>query len=153
MILHVDPGSAVPPYEQIRSQAATMITTGVLPVGARLPTIRQLSKDLGLAGGTVARAYRELESEGLIATRGRHGSFVARMDGTARRSAPVGALADAAQAFAARVRQLGADPNRALEFVREAFESLDVDIERRREGPSALVPEPGGRSARVERLD
>lgn len=126
MILHVDPASAVPPYEQIRSQVATMVTTGVLPVASRLPTIRQLSKDLGLAGGTVARAYRELESEGLIATRGRHGSFVAEMDGKARRGVPVEAVADAAQAFAARVRQLGADPKRALELAREAFESLGV---------------------------
>ena len=78
---------------------------------------------------------------------------MAASDGKARRSVPVGAVADAAQAFAARVRQLGADPMRALELVREAFESLDVDIERRREGTSALVPEPGGRSSRVERLD
>lgn len=124
MILHVDPASAVPPYEQIRSQVATMVTAGVLPVDSRLPTIRQLSKDLGLAGGTVARAYRELESDGLIATRGRHGSFVAEVDGRARRGVPVEALADAAQAFAARVRQLGADPKRALELARKAFESL-----------------------------
>jgi DNA-binding transcriptional regulator YhcF (GntR family) len=127
LILHVDPGSAVPPYEQIRSQVATMVTTGVLPVGARLPTIRQLSKDLGLAGGTVARAYRELEAEGLIATRGRHGSFVAALDGTARRSAPAEALTDAAKAFAARARQLGADPKRALELAREAFDSFGAD--------------------------
>ena len=153
MILHVDPGSAVPPYEQIRSQVATMVTTGVLPVGARLPTIRQLSKDLGLAGGTVARAYRELESEGLIATRGRHGSFVAEMDGAARRSAPAGAVADAAQAFVARVRQLGADPKLALDLAREAFGSLDVGVERRRVGPSASIPDPGALSPRVERLD
>lgn len=124
MILHVDPGTAVPPYEQIRSQVATMVTARVLPVGSRLPTIRQLSKDLGLAGGTVARAYRELESEGLIATRGRHGSFVAEVDGKARRGVPVEAVADAAQAFAARARQLGADPKHALELARVAFESL-----------------------------
>jgi GntR family transcriptional regulator len=74
VILRVDPGSAVPPYEQIRTQVATMAATGVLPVGTRLPPIRQLARDLGLAGGTVARAYRELEAAGVIVTRGRHGS-------------------------------------------------------------------------------
>ena len=66
----------MPPYEQVRTQVATMAATGVLPVGSRLPTIRQLAKDLGTASGTVARAYRELESDGVITTRGRHGSFV-----------------------------------------------------------------------------
>jgi DNA-binding transcriptional regulator YhcF (GntR family) len=76
MILRVDTASAVPPYEQIRGQIATMIGTGVLPVGRRLPTIRQLAADLGLAGGTIARAYRELEQAGLIRSRGRHGTFV-----------------------------------------------------------------------------
>lgn len=126
MILHVDPASAVPPFEQIRSQVATMAATGVLPAGARLPTIRQLSKDLGLAGGTVARAYRELEADGVIATRGRHGSFVAEMNGRAPRGVPKEALADAAQAFAVQARQLGADPTRALELAQEAFESFSA---------------------------
>jgi DNA-binding transcriptional regulator YhcF (GntR family) len=124
MILHVDPASAVPPYEQIRTQVATMAATSVLPVGLRLPTIRQLSKDLGLAGGTVARAYRELEADGVIATRGRHGSFVAEMNGKAQRGVPNEALADAAQAFAVRARQLGADSTRALKLAQEAFESF-----------------------------
>jgi DNA-binding transcriptional MocR family regulator len=71
MILRVDTTAAVPPYEQIRSQIATMIATGFLQVGRRLPTIRQLATDLGLAGGTIARAYRELEQSGLIKSRGR----------------------------------------------------------------------------------
>jgi DNA-binding transcriptional regulator YhcF (GntR family) len=130
MMLHVDPASAVPPYEQIRSQVAIMAATGVLPVGSRLPTIRQLSKDLGLAGGTVARAYRELEADGVIATRGRHGSYVAEMNGKAQRGVPNEALADAAQAFAVRARQLGADSKRALKLAQEAFESFGASTDR-----------------------
>lgn len=76
MILRVDQDSAVPPYEQIRGQVATMVQTGVLVDGSRLPAIRQLAKDLGLATGTVARAYRELEADGVVETRGRHGTAV-----------------------------------------------------------------------------
>jgi DNA-binding transcriptional regulator YhcF (GntR family) len=124
MIVRVDPSSLVPPYEQIRMQIKTMTTSGVLEVGARLPTIRQLAKDLGVAGGTVARAYRELEQDGVIATRGRHGSFVAEMNGKAKRGVTDGALAEAAQSFAVRARQLGADSERALKFVQEALESF-----------------------------
>lgn len=124
MILHVDSASAVPPYEQIRSQVAIMAATGMLPVGSRLPTIRQLSKDLGLAGGTVARAYRELEADGVIATRGRHGSYVAERTGTVQRGVPKEALVEAAQAFAVRARQLGADSKHALKLAQDAFESF-----------------------------
>jgi DNA-binding transcriptional regulator YhcF (GntR family) len=114
----------VPPYEQIRAQVATMAATGVLPVGTRLPPIRQLAKDLGLAGGTVARAYRELEAAGVIVTRGRHGSFVAEPDGDPRRRVADEALAEAAHAFAVQARQLGAEPEHALRLARTALQAL-----------------------------
>jgi GntR family transcriptional regulator len=123
MIVRVNPESAVPPYEQLRSQVATMIAGGSLPPGQRLPTIRQLAADLGLAGGTVARAYRELERDGLIASRGRKGTFVA-----VERRLPEGdrdrQLEEAAGAFALQAFQLGADPRKALEKVRETLRAL-----------------------------
>jgi DNA-binding transcriptional regulator YhcF (GntR family) len=73
----VDPGLHVPPYEQIRQQLADLITGGVLNTGHRLPPIRQLAADLGLAAGTVARAYQELEAAGLVQTRRAAGTVVA----------------------------------------------------------------------------
>jgi DNA-binding transcriptional regulator YhcF (GntR family) len=106
-------------------QIATMTASGVLDVGARLPTIRQLSKDLGVAGGTVARAYRELEAERLIVTRGRHGSFVAEPNPAARDRSTT-ALREAANAFAVRAHQLGADPQGALELARQALKALPI---------------------------
>ena len=76
MHLQVDTSSPVPPYEQIRAQLQTMVTSGALPEGTRLPPIRQLAGDLGLATNTVGRAYHELEREGLVEARGRHGTIV-----------------------------------------------------------------------------
>ena len=125
MIVRVEPSSPVPPFEQIRMQIATMISSGVLEVGARLPTIRQLAKDLGLAGGTVARAFRELEADGVIVTRGRHGSFVAEPSPAASDGATT-ALREAADAFAVRAHQLGADPKGALELARKALGELST---------------------------
>ncbi len=125
VIVRVEPSSPVPPFEQIRMQIATMTTSGVLEVGARLPTIRQLAKDLGVAGGTVARAYRELEAAGVIVTRGRHGSFVAEPTPNAS-DRSINALREAADAFAVRAHQLGADPQGALELARRALHSLPV---------------------------
>ena len=123
MILNVDPASPVPPYEQIRSQIATMVATGVLPEGTRLPAIRQLSSDLGLASGTVARAYREMEAAGVISTRGRHGTFVepARNGADDRQEQE---LTEAARAFAVRARQLGVDVDPALRAAKAALEEL-----------------------------
>ena len=76
MKLELDPGSDVAPYEQVRTQIAAMVVSGELEPGQRLPTVRQLAAELGLAVNTVARAFRELESDAVIATHGRRGSFV-----------------------------------------------------------------------------
>jgi GntR family transcriptional regulator len=64
--LVVDTGSATPPYAQLHRQLETAVRAGALAPGQRLPPIRQLARDLGLAVGTVARAYRELEAAGLV---------------------------------------------------------------------------------------
>jgi DNA-binding transcriptional regulator YhcF (GntR family) len=76
VIVSVDSASPVPPYEQVRSSLAGQINDRTLPVGTKLPTVRKLAVDLGIAPNTIARAYRELEEAGLIETRGRAGSFV-----------------------------------------------------------------------------
>jgi DNA-binding transcriptional regulator YhcF (GntR family) len=115
MILRVDPSSTVPPYYQIRSQLATMIAAGQLATGERLPTIRQLSADLGLAAGTVARAFRELEQAGLITSRGRHGTFIADRPSGVRLDRER-ALLEAASAFAAQAAQAGVDPRLVLDL-------------------------------------
>lgn len=75
--LHVAETDPTPPYEQLRRQLATLIESGVLGAGARLPPVRQLAADLALATGTVARTYRELEKAGLVRTRRGAGTTVA----------------------------------------------------------------------------
>jgi DNA-binding transcriptional regulator YhcF (GntR family) len=74
--ISLDLRSAVPPYEQIRLQISSLIAVGALTAGSKLPTVRSLAADLGIAAGTVARAYKELESAGLIESRRRNGTVV-----------------------------------------------------------------------------
>ncbi len=124
MIIRLDPESAAPPYAQLREQISTMIRSGVLLEGARLPAIRHLANDLGVAVNTVGRAYRELELEGLVAPMGRHGTVVRTR--TAR-SAPArrAEVASAATTFAIEAHHRGATLDQALDAVRAAFTHLD----------------------------
>lgn len=73
----IDLGTATPPYEQVQTQIASLIAVGELAPGTRLPTVRSLAADLGVAAGTVARAYKQLEAAGYVATNRRQGTVVA----------------------------------------------------------------------------
>ena len=114
--LAIDAASATPPFEQLRAQLAEQIRGGALPPGERLPTVRRLADDLGLAVNTVARAYRELEAEGLVETRGRNGTVVSWSPDSGTRE-----LEQAAAAFAARARSLGVPPDAARSLIDRAL--------------------------------
>ncbi|THA27150.1 GntR family transcriptional regulator [Streptomyces sp. RKND-216] len=118
----VDADAAEAPYEQLRAQIAEQARAGALPVGYRLPTVRGLAGELGLAANTVAKAYRALETDGVIETRGRNGTFVAAAGDAADRE-----LADAAQTFARRARRLGADRATARAAAEDALRAAFID--------------------------
>ena len=104
------------PYEQLRAQIADRARSGKLPAGFKLPTVRGLAEELGLAANTVAKAYRALEADGVIETRGRNGTFVAAAGEGAAREA-----AGAAQAYAERAHRLGLTREQAVEAATEAL--------------------------------
>ena len=116
--------SPVPPFEQIRAQIASLITVGTLAPGTRLPTVRSLASDLGLAAGTVARAYKELELAGLTETRRRNGTVVAwtpappaRADAPGRGAVTAEVIA-AVDRYIAEGRSAGLDDAALLEILR-----------------------------------
>lgn len=121
VIVTVDPRSPVPPFEQLRISIRQLVATGALPLGSRLPTVRQLAADLGIAPGTVGRAFRELESEGIIETRGRHGTRVKNIPRLKRGAERDKRIREAAAAYAAAAAELGIDPEVAVDRVREAL--------------------------------
>jgi DNA-binding transcriptional regulator YhcF (GntR family) len=117
-LIAIDPNSPVPPFEQIRAQLSAQITDHVLAAGTRLPTVRQLADELGLAVNTVARAYRELEAAGLVETRGRGGTVVTAVGDLARAR-----LQRSAQAYASSARDLGITADEAIDLVRAALDT------------------------------
>jgi len=121
LALRLDFQDPTPPYEQLRRQLATAVGSGALAVGTRLPTVRQLASDLGVAPGTVSRAYAELDAAGLVATR--------RGGGTTVTGAPVALpaagrgrrFASLAAAFVGEARLLGADDGEIERSVHKAL--------------------------------
>lgn len=108
--VQVDTGSKVPPYEQLKAQITLLVDGRELAVGTRLPPVRALADDLGLAPNTIARVYRELEAAGVLNTRGRAGTFIAATDNER-------AAREAAVAYVAAVRGLGVSQEDALAHV------------------------------------
>jgi DNA-binding transcriptional regulator YhcF (GntR family) len=117
MDIAVDPTSGVPPYEQLRSGIAGRAADGTLPAGTRLPPVRTLATELGLAANTVARAYKELEADGVVETLGRRGTFVLSRDARGSREE----ARSAAASYVAVVRPLGLTRQEAANLVGEVW--------------------------------
>lgn len=112
----IDTGSVTPPFEQVRAQIASRAASGDLPPGTRLPTVRSLAEQLGLAVNTVAKAYRALEADGVIATEGRRGSFIASTTDAGSPEA-----GSATTAYVATVRRLGLTLPEAVRLIENAW--------------------------------
>lgn len=74
--MRIDRDSAVPARQQVRAALVTRIASGALPVGAPLPSVRELAERAGLAPMTVTRVYADLKASGLIEARAGAGTFV-----------------------------------------------------------------------------
>jgi GntR family transcriptional regulator len=118
--LIVDTTDPTPPYEQLRRQLAYLIESALLQPGERLPPLRQLAADLGLAVGTVARAYRELESAGFISSRRGGGTRVATRPPVLSDAQRSQLVHERARAFVRQAALLGADPQQILAAVTQA---------------------------------
>ena len=121
MDIKIDLADRTPASEQLRRQLLQRIKSGALPAHAKLPTVRGLAAQLGIAPGTVAKVYRDLEQDGLLETNTRNGTTVA---GSADPIAHQGQLA--AAAFAERIRSLGLGTEEALNLARAALEAAAV---------------------------
>jgi len=122
LTIRLEGDTAIPRFEQLRAQLSVMVAVGRLEPGARLPTVRGMAEQLDLAPGTVARTYRELETDGIVEGRGRLGTFVVDEP---PHSEPIRErrerIAAAAQRFVFEVGQLGADIDTARDAVERAF--------------------------------
>ena len=111
----------IPPYEQLRRQLASLIRSGALAPGQRLPPLRQLAGDLGLAVGTVARTYRELEASGLISARRGGGTRVNDAPPPLAEDERQQQLAGHARDYVLKARLIGAADDAIIDAITQAI--------------------------------
>ncbi len=124
MRFHVDTTSATPIYAQLIAQVKGAIAAGVLRAGDSLPSLRELASQLRVNPLTVARAYRELEAQGVITTEHGRGSCVSAQAADLGEDYRHEALAHAVDALLAEAAHLGASPEDIRAMVNERLRQI-----------------------------
>ncbi len=124
MLLRIEKGSAVPISRQIVGQIAMLCASGKLKSGDRLPSVRELARELAVNQNTILRVYERLVSDGLLEMRHGQGTFVAK-------DAPESSLAVHRERLVEELRQLarqgislGLSSDQIHELLAKALEQL-----------------------------
>jgi GntR family transcriptional regulator len=127
---HIDPSSGTPIYRQLVDQVRQAVASGVLRAGDRLPSVRDLAVELAVNPNTVAKAYQELEREGVVETPRGKGSFIADRDHLVTEAERLRQFTEAADKLVADAYRLGIESDRAAAVFRERL----AEAKRRRSG-------------------
>lgn len=124
MLLHVNPSTGLPIYLQIQAQVKHAVAAGALRAGDALPSVRKLASDLRINPNTVARAYLELEREGVIAAVPGGGTFVADRVPGPLKAERVRRFRPLARQVAVEGRQLRLSRDEIVQLVDEELNAL-----------------------------
>jgi GntR family transcriptional regulator len=116
VILRIDPGSAVPLFEQLAASVRSEASRGALRSGERLPAARDVAESLDINVHTVLRAYQLLREEGLVDLRRGRGAVVTD------RVTQYGELGDAIPRLVAAAKQLGLGAHTLTAMIRQEYE-------------------------------
>ena len=126
MQIRIDSASNRPVYRQIIDQIKRDIAMGRLIKDEKLPTVRQLAAQLTINPNTIAKAYRLLESEGIIVTKPGAGAFIANLDSSLSRAVRKRLLSDELERIAVEAFHMQIDRQTLLELFNNAIEKLTV---------------------------
>lgn len=121
--IQLSEASGVPYYRQVVDQVSDMIRAGTLPPGARIPSVRDLCKQLRVSLITVRRAYADLEAAGLVARRQGQGTFVAESVGEAARHQARSDARRSLEGAVDRAAQLGLTPSDITQIIQDHLEN------------------------------
>jgi GntR family transcriptional regulator len=130
MLLHINPSSGVPIYLQIENQVKHYIASGALGPGEALSSVRQVATDLRINPNTVARAYQNLERDGILQTVPGGGTYVAENPTGLLKSEKLRRLRPHARQMAVEGTQLRLDPQEIIDLVWQELNALEEAHER-----------------------
>ena len=125
MFLRIEKGSSVPISRQIADQIASLCASGGLQSGERLPSVRELARELAVNQNTVLRVYERLSGEGLLEMRHGQGTFVAGHGSKSRTAHHRARLVDELRQIARQAIGLGLSSEELHELLDEATEGLE----------------------------
>ena len=128
MTMYVDTGSRLPIYQQLVQQVREAIAKGELQPEAGLPSVRQLSRDLVVNPNTVARAYTELEREGLVVSRPGRGIYVAQPRSDLTKTARDRKLTEQLDRWLTEAVHLGYSAEQVLKLVKVRVEQFQWNV-------------------------
>ena len=130
MLLHLNPASGVPIYLQIETQVKHYIAAGALAPGDALPSVRKVAADMRINPNTVARAYQNLERDGLLRSVPGGRTYVAENPGGLLKSEKIRRLRPYARQIAVEGTQLRLEPQEIVNLVQQELDALEVVDER-----------------------
>ena len=126
MQFRIDNASGRPVYQQIMDQIKRDIAMGRLIKNEKLPTVRQLAGQIALNPNTIAKAYRQLEQEGIIVTKAGAGAFVANLDSNLSRSVRKKLISEDLERIAVEAYHMQIDSQTLLEWFNNAVVKFNL---------------------------
>ncbi len=126
MHFRIDNASDRPVYQQIIDQIKRDIALGRLNKNERLPTVRQLAGQIAINPNTIAKAYRQLEQEGIIVTKAGAGAFVANLDSNLSRSVRKKLISEELERIAVEAYHMQIDGQTLLEWFNNAVVKFNL---------------------------
>lgn len=122
--LHINPGSGLPIYLQIIEELKLLLAAGVLKGGDQLPSVRSLSVALRINPNTVAKAYTELEREGVTQTRRGEGTFVSGTQSDLGKKSQMEIITKKTDEFVRTAIRFNIAREALLKLVREQYDDI-----------------------------
>jgi GntR family transcriptional regulator len=126
MQIRINNASDRPVYQQIIDQIKRDIALGRIIKNEKLPTVRQLSGQIAINPNTIAKAYRQLEQQGIIVTKAGAGAFVANLDSGLSRSVRKRVISEELERVAVDAYHMQIDCQTLLEWFKNAVEKFNL---------------------------
>lgn len=126
MLIHISTKDGVPIYLQVVNQIKYLVAAGRLTAGEELPPIRVLAEQLLVNPNTIARAYRELETVGIVEKRRTAGTYVSDQGSPLARRERLKILTDRIDALVAEAIQMNVDLDAVLKLVQQRHAALQL---------------------------